>query len=170
MPCELIGYSEAELQQLAEPMVFQSGDSRAEADLHESMLRGERRSYGWEARIVRRDSSVRWVRVHFPRRLARLTGVVAGLILIGLAVLHLPSVRSGVLDRARAYVQREFGVTLKASSLSYNLFRRSVELRDLSLASAEHPFLEADRALVVFGPGIFLVSPDAGAQPGMRVK
>jgi outer membrane protein assembly complex protein YaeT len=81
---------------------------------------------------------------------------VAGLILIGLAVLHLPSVRGRVLDRTRAYVQREFGVTLNASSLSYNVFRRSVELRDLSLASAEPPFLEADRARVVLGPGIFL--------------
>jgi outer membrane protein assembly complex protein YaeT len=91
------------------------------------------------------------------RRLARATGLLAGLILIGLVVLHLPPVRSRVLDRARGYAERELGVALRASSLGYNLLTRSIELRDLSLSStsAGEPFLEADRAVVVFGPGIF---------------
>jgi hypothetical protein len=77
--------------------------------------------------------------------------------MIGVAVLHLPPVRSRVLDRARAYAEREFGVTLRASSLGYNLFTRSIELRDLSLASpsTDQPFLEADRAIVVLGTGVF---------------
>jgi len=76
---------------------------------------------------------------------------------IGLAVLHLPSVRGRVLERARAYAEREFGVALRASSLGYNLLTRSIELRGLSVAStsASDPFLEADRAAVELGPGIF---------------
>ena len=93
-----------------------------------------------------------------PRRLARLAGILAALILIGLAVLHLPSVRGHVLSRARDYAEREFGVVLRASSLRYNLLTRTIELRDLSIGSksGSDPFLEADRAFVGFGPGIFL--------------
>jgi outer membrane protein assembly factor BamA len=84
-------------------------------------------------------------------------GVLAGLLLIGLWVLHLASVRSRVLDRARAYAERELGITLSASSLSYSLFTRTIELRDLSLTSsaAAQPFLEADHAVVALGPGLF---------------
>jgi hypothetical protein len=69
-----------------------------------------------------------------PRRLARLAGFLAGLILLGLAVLHLPSVRARVLDRVRGYAERELGIALRASSLGYNLFTQTLELRDLSLA------------------------------------
>jgi len=95
------------------------------------------------------------------RRLALAAGALAGLILIGLAVLHLPSIRARVLDRARGYLEREFDIALGASSLSYNLFTRSIELRDLSLASTSsgHPFLRADRAVIVLGPGVFLGRP-----------
>jgi outer membrane protein insertion porin family len=62
-----------------------------------------------------------------------------------------------VLDRARGYAERELGVALTASGLSYNLFTRSIELRDLSLAatSSDQPFLQADRAVVVVGPGSY---------------
>jgi outer membrane protein assembly complex protein YaeT len=93
-----------------------------------------------------------------PRRLALLAGVLAALILMGLAVLHLPPVRSRVLDAGRAYAERQLGVAVRASSLDYNLLTRSIELRDLSVASAtaDQPFLETDRALVVLGPGIYL--------------
>ncbi len=91
------------------------------------------------------------------RRLARLVLVLAGLLLIGLAVLHLPAVRGRVLDRVRGYAERDYGVVLHASSLGYNLFSRSIELRDLSVAStaAGDPFLQAEHAVVVFGPGLF---------------
>jgi outer membrane protein assembly factor BamA len=92
------------------------------------------------------------------RRLALLAGVLAAFILMGVAVLHLPPVRSRVFDAGRVYAERQLGVKLGASSLSYNLLRRSIELGDLSLASttADQPFLEADRAIVVFDPGIYL--------------
>ena len=91
-------------------------------------------------------------------RLARLAVVLIGLILIGLAVLHLPPVRARVLDRVRGYAQREFGIALQASSLGYNLLTRSIELRDLSLAATSNgqPFLQADRAVVVLDPAIYL--------------
>ena len=80
-----------------------------------------------------------------------------GLFLIGLVVVHLPSVRGRVLDRVRDYAARELGLTLRASSLSYSLLTRAIELRDISIASApgNQPFVEADRAVVVLGPGIF---------------
>jgi len=91
------------------------------------------------------------------RRLARLAGVLSGLLLIGLLVLHLPSVRGRVLDRVRGYAERELGLALRASGLSYNLLTRTIELRDVSIAStsADRPFVEADRAVVVLGPAIF---------------
>jgi outer membrane protein insertion porin family len=91
------------------------------------------------------------------RRLARLAGALAGLLLIVLAVLHLPSVRSRVLDRARLYAQRELGVELRVSRLRYNVLTRSIELRDVSLAAAPDasPFLEADSASIVLGPALF---------------
>jgi outer membrane protein assembly factor BamA len=90
-------------------------------------------------------------------RLARAAGLLVVSILVGVAVLHLPSVRSRVLDRARGYAERELGIALRASGLGYNLLTRSIELRDLSLGStsAGEPFLELDRAVVVLGPEIF---------------
>ena len=93
----------------------------------------------------------------FLRRLARAAAVLAALILIALAVLHLPWVRGRVLDRARGYAERELGLALRSSGLGYNLLARSIELRDLSVAStsAAEPFLEADRVAVVLGPEIF---------------
>jgi outer membrane protein assembly complex protein YaeT len=91
-----------------------------------------------------------------PRRLAWLAAVLAGLILIGLGVLHLPSVRGRVLDRVRSYAERELGLNLRASGLSYNLFTRSIELRDVSIVptSAADPLFEADRIVVVLDAGI----------------
>ena len=93
----------------------------------------------------------------FLRRLARAAGLLAALILIGLAALHLPWVRSRVLDRARGYAEQELGLAVRATGLGYNLLTRSVELRDLSVASTSgaEPFLEVDRLAVVFGPEIF---------------
>ena len=61
--CEFLGYSESELQQTGEETIVHPEDIDQESDALESMLRGERRSYGWEPRLVRRDGSVRWVRV-----------------------------------------------------------------------------------------------------------
>ena len=69
------------------------------------------------------------------RRLVRLAVVLIGLILIGLAVLHLPPVRARVLDQVRGYAAQELGVALQASSLGYNVLTRTIELRDLSLAA-----------------------------------
>src|SRR5262245_16702904 len=90
-----------------------------------------------------------------------MSGVLAGLILLGVAALHHPSIRARVLDRARVYAEREFHIALRASNLSYSLFSRSVELRDVRIAStsATEPLLEADRVEVVFGRGILLGRP-----------
>ena len=76
------------------------------------------------------------------RRLVRLAVVLIGLILIGLAVLHLPPVRARVLDRVRGYAAQELGMALQASSLGYNVLTRTIELRDLSLAATprQSPF------------------------------
>jgi translocation and assembly module TamA len=96
-----------------------------------------------------------------PARLARLAVVLIGLILIGLAVLHLPPVRSRVLDRVRSYAAQELGISLQASSLGYNLLTRSVELKDVTLASSpgSPPFLQADQAAILFDPSIYLGRP-----------
>src|ERR1051325_10135555 len=67
--------------------------------------------------------------VRLSARLVRLAVVPIGLILIGLAVVHLPPVRTRVLERVRAYAAQEFGIALQATSLRYSLFSRSVELR-----------------------------------------
>src|SRR5436190_9052138 len=98
----------------------------------------------------------RGVVVQLRRRLARLAGALFGLLLIGLVVLHLPSVRGRVLDRVRGYAERELGLALRASSLSYNLLTRTIELRDVSIAStsAAPPFFEADRAGLVLSRGL----------------
>ena len=94
----------------------------------------------------------------FPRRIALVAGVLAGLVLIALTGLHLPSVRGRVLDAGRSYAERQLGLALRASSLDYSLLTRSIELRDLSVSStsAGQPFLEADRAVVALGPAIYL--------------
>ena len=96
--------------------------------------------------------------VRLPARLVRLAVLLIGLILIGLALLHLPPVRTRVLDRVRAYAAQEFGIALQATSLRYSLLSRSVELRDVSLAPSPggQPFLTADRVEVVLAPSIYL--------------
>ena len=93
-----------------------------------------------------------------PARLVRLAVVLIGLILIGLVVLHLPPVRTRVLDRARAYAAQKFGIALQATSLRYNLLSRSIELRDVSLAPSPggRPFLEAARVEIVLDSSIYL--------------
>src|SRR3954470_1016768 len=90
-------------------------------------------------------------------RLVRLAIVLIGLLLIGLAVLHLPPIRARVLERVRGYARQELGIVVRASSLHYSLLRRSIELRDVSLTaeSSGDPFLEADRVVLVAGPGLF---------------
>jgi len=90
------------------------------------------------------------------KRVARIAGVVAGLVLLGVVALQHPSIRARVFDRARAYAERELHLVLRASSLSYSLFTRSVELQDVSVGSTSgaEPFLQADRVVVVFGRGI----------------
>ena len=92
------------------------------------------------------------------RRLGLLAAGLVALFLIALGAAHLPSVRGRALEYARDYASRELGVRLRASNLRYSLFDRSVELRDVSLSavSADQPFLQIDRAVVVLGPGIFL--------------
>ena len=96
------------------------------------------------------------------KRVARIAGVVAGLVLLGVVALHHPSVRARLLDRARAYAERELHVAFRASSLSYSLFTRSIEMQDVSVASTSgaEPFLQADRVVVVFGLGILVGRPD----------
>jgi hypothetical protein len=94
-------------------------------------------------------------------RLTRLAVVLIGLLLIGIAALHLPSVRARVLDRVRSYAARELGISLQASSLGYNLLTRSVELKDVTLVSTSgsQPFLQADQATILFDLSIYLGRP-----------
>ena len=94
-------------------------------------------------------------------RLARGAVVVLGLILIGVLMLHLPPVRARVLDRVRSYAAEHLRIALQASSLRYGLLTRTIELRNISLASTtgSPAFLEADRAVVLLDPAIYFGRP-----------
>ena len=95
------------------------------------------------------------------RKLVRRMGagavVVAGVLLIAYATLHLPFVRARVLERARGYALRELGIVVDASSLHYALLARSVELRNVSLAASagEPPFLQAEAIRLVLDRSVF---------------
>ena len=83
--------------------------------------------------------------------------VAAGVLLIAYATLHLPFVRARVLERAREYALRELGIVVDASSLHYAILARSIELRDVSLASSagETPFLKAEAIRLVLDRSVF---------------
>jgi outer membrane protein assembly factor BamA len=91
------------------------------------------------------------------RRIGLGAAVVAGLLSIAYATLHLPFVRARVLERARAYALRDLGIVIDASSLHYALRARSVELRNVSLASSgvETPFLQAEAIRLVLDRSVF---------------
>ena len=91
------------------------------------------------------------------RRVAVVAAVAAGILLIVFATLHLPFVRARVLERAREYALRELGISVDASSLHYAVLGRSIELRDVSLASSagETPFLKAEAIRVVLDRSVF---------------
>ena len=91
------------------------------------------------------------------RRVAVGAAVAAGILLIVFATLHLPFVRARVLERAREYAARELGIFVNASSLHYAVLGRSIELRDVSLASSagETPFLKAEAIRVLLDRSVF---------------
>ena len=94
------------------------------------------------------------------RRIAVVAAILAGALLLFLAVVHLPPVRARVLEQARAYAARELGVAVDAKSLHYNLFGPSAELRDVALGSLDdkdrRPLLRADSLRIVLGRGLVL--------------
>lgn len=93
----------------------------------------------------------------FPRWLIRLTVVAAALALIAIVALQTPLVRGRLLELARSYAAREFGVALRSPHLDFSLLSRSIELRDVSLtaASRNEPFFAAERVVVVLGRRIW---------------
>ena len=91
------------------------------------------------------------------RRFVLGAAMSAGVLLIVYATLQLPLVRAALLERARAYTLREFGVVVDASSLHYGLLSRSIELRNVRFAAAagEPPFLQAESVRLVLDRSLF---------------
>ena len=58
---------------------------------------------------------------------------------IAILVAHVPPVRAMALRRIGVFARAHLGTALTASSLHYNLARRTVELRDVTLAGVETP-------------------------------
>src|SRR5262245_50612449 len=97
------------------------------------------------------------MRSRFLRRGLIVLATVVALVLMLLAVAHLPYVRARVLEWARTRVSTDFGVAVDAEALDYNLLGISVDLRNVSLsAPGERPFLQADRLRVLLDRRLFL--------------
>ena len=98
------------------------------------------------------------------RRAAFAVAILAGVMLVLVAVAHLPPVRARVLDYARDYAARELGIALEARSLDYNLLGPSAELRGVVIASIDDqkrlPLLYADGIRIVLGRSLFLGQVD----------
>src|SRR5262245_63246696 len=85
------------------------------------------------------------MRSRFLRRALIAAAAVTALFIVLVGAAHLPFVRARVLEWARGYASREFGVVVTADDLSYNLLDVSVQLHNLSLsAPGQRPFLQAD--------------------------
>ena len=83
--------------------------------------------------------------------------VAAALILVLLA--HTPVARAAALRYALATVQRNYGLTLRAERLDYNLLTLRIGLAGLRVSaqgSPDEPFFEGDYASVSLPAGVFL--------------
>ena len=83
-------------------------------------------------------------------------GAIAAVVLLLLAVVHLPFARTRVLDRIRDYAARDLGLLVDASSISYNLLAGSAELRNVSVTASrgEPVLLQVDRLRIALKPGL----------------
>jgi outer membrane protein assembly complex protein YaeT len=81
---------------------------------------------------------------------------IVALILLLVAVAHLPFVRVRILERARAYAASDLGISLDADGLDYSLLTRSAALRNVAIAApGQPPLLHADSAAVVLSRSLF---------------
>jgi outer membrane protein assembly complex protein YaeT len=75
---------------------------------------------------------------------------IVALILLLVAVAHLPFVRVRIIERARAYAASDLGIVLDAVALDYSLITRSASLTNVTIAASGQPALvRADSARVV---------------------
>src|SRR5262245_19450596 len=85
--------------------------------------------------------------------------VAAGAVLLALGLfglLHAPPVRARVLGLLISRLAQT-GIVLRAEGLDYNLARLDIRIRRITLATPKTPdvpFLAADEARVVLGPGV----------------
>ena len=77
--------------------------------------------------------------------------------MVGLWVVHLPPVQGRLFEWARRHAEQQLGLAVGASSLSFNLFTRTVVLSDVSVraGATADPFAEADRAVIFLGRDSF---------------
>src|SRR5688572_26827013 len=84
---------------------------------------------------------------------------VAAAILLLVLLAHAPFARSAALRYALATVQRNYGLTLQADRLDYNLARLRVGLAGVRLSaegSVNEPFFEAEYLSVTLPAGVLL--------------
>src|SRR5688572_4919027 len=90
-------------------------------------------------------------------RAALWTGVALAAALILVLLAHAPFVRSAALRYALAAVQRNYGISVQADRLDYNLATLRVGLAGVRVSAegaADEPFLEADYVSVLLPAGI----------------
>src|SRR5689334_18630724 len=110
-----------------------------------------------------------WLRV-LRRTAAGLAAVVTIIVLL-VAALHLPLVRTRVYDWVRARVSRDFGIEIAAGALRYNLIGISLELHQSSLsAHGDLPFLEADLLRVTINRRALLGTVDVSTLEVVRPR
>jgi outer membrane protein insertion porin family len=97
------------------------------------------------------------------RRAAIAVGILLGLILIAIAVLHMPSVQMAIFSRVQDYLQTEYNIRVEGERFSYRLFPRfQAEIKKIRVFGGQENqqrFLSAD-SIRLFGPLSILWSSD----------
>src|SRR5262245_12421203 len=97
------------------------------------------------------------------RRVAIVLGVLLGLVLIAIAVLHMPSVQMAVFSRLQDYFQSEYNVRIEGDRFSYRLWPRlQITVKNARVYGGpenQKEFLTADY-VHIFAPLSFLWTSD----------
>jgi outer membrane protein insertion porin family len=97
------------------------------------------------------------------RRLAIAVGIILALILIAIAVLHMPSVQMAVFARVQDYLRSEYNIRIEGERFSYRFYPRfRIDLKNARIYGGpenQKEFLTADY-VHVFAPLSFLWSSD----------
>ena len=97
------------------------------------------------------------------RRAAIVVGILLGLLLIAIAVLHMPAVQMAVFSRLQDYYQSEYNIRIEGERFSYSLFPRlQIDLKNARIFGGpenQKEFVTAED-VHLFAPLSFLWSTD----------